>query len=125
MLGLKKRLSRVACPCDSFPPTVRTARVEGYLIRAGDFRDHVSALDGASDLFQLALGDAAHARLSGVASSPFDDPGELAVTPENTPALNSGMKQDNRDVICRAGGARLSVENNEWPARIEGARRSS
>lgn len=23
------------------------ARVEGYLIRAGDFRDHVSALDGA------------------------------------------------------------------------------
>ena len=83
MLGLKKRLSGVPCPCDSFPPNVRTARVEGYLIRAGDFRDHVSALDGASDLFQLVLGDAAHARaLSGVASLPLDAPGELVVTAE-------------------------------------------
>jgi hypothetical protein len=53
------------------------------LIRAGDFRDHVSALDGSSDVFQLALGDAAHARaLSGVASLPFDAPGELVVTAE-------------------------------------------
>ena len=70
------------------------------------------------DLFQLALVERGVQWLSSIwcCVVAFRCSIELVVTAEIRLQVSSGMKQDNRDVVCRAGSARLSVENNEWPA---------
>lgn len=63
---------------------VRIVRVEGYVHCAPGFRGHPQVLNGASDLFNAAFGEAGrHARLAvGIADMPLDAAVQITVTAE-------------------------------------------
>jgi enamine deaminase RidA (YjgF/YER057c/UK114 family) len=63
---------------------VRIVRVEGYVHCVAGFRGHPQVLNGASDLFNAAFGEAGrHARLAvGIADMPLDAAVQITVTAE-------------------------------------------
>jgi enamine deaminase RidA (YjgF/YER057c/UK114 family) len=75
-------LAQVYAALGGFTRIRTLLRLDGHLLTTPDFQHHARVMDGASDLFNAALGDrAGHTRaLTGVASLPMDLPVELVTT---------------------------------------------